>query len=61
MPVLDGDELVGKVDATADREAGVLVVDAVHEDGDWSARAARAVDAELDALAEWLGLEVVRS
>jgi len=37
MPVLDGDELVGKVDATADREAGVLIVDAVHEDGDWSA------------------------
>ncbi|CAB4942174.1 unannotated protein [freshwater metagenome] len=61
MPVLDGDELVGKVDATADREAGVLAVDAVHEDDDWSdARRAR-VDAELDALGEWLGLEVVRA
>ena len=41
MPVLDADELVGKVDATADREAGVLIVDAVHEDGDWSAAAVR--------------------
>ena len=61
MPVLDGDVLVGKVDATADREAGVLVVDAVHEDGHWSARRRSRVDAELGALGEWLGLEVVRS
>ena len=61
MPVLDGDELVGKVDATADRDAGVLIVDAVHEDGDWSARRRARVDAELGALAEWLGLEVARS
>ena len=61
MPVLDGDELVGKVDATADREGGVLIVDAVHEDGAWSAARRRRVDAELGALGEWLGLEVVRS
>ncbi|MGF9755651.1 crosslink repair DNA glycosylase YcaQ family protein [Microvirga sp. 0TCS3.31] len=61
MPVLDGDELVGKVDATADREAGVLIVDAVHEDGDWSAARRRRVHAELDALGEWLGLEVARA
>jgi uncharacterized protein YcaQ len=61
MPVLDGDELVGKLDATADREAGVLVVDAVHEDGDWSRARRDRVDAEVAALGEWLGLEVVRS
>lgn len=61
MPVLDGDELVGKVDATAEREAGVLVVDAVHEDGDWSARRRDRVHAEIDALSEWLGLEVARA
>lgn len=61
MPVLDGDELVGKVDATADLEAGVLAVDAVHEDDDWSAGRRARVDAELDALGEWLGLEVVRA
>ncbi|GAB3032180.1 hypothetical protein GCM10011376_26950 [Nocardioides flavus (ex Wang et al. 2016)] len=60
MPVLDGDELVGKVDATADRDGGVLLVDAVHEDGDWSAARRRRVHAELDALGEWLGLAVVR-
>ena len=32
MPVLHGDRLVGKVDATADRDRGVLRVDAVHWD-----------------------------
>lgn len=61
MPVLDGDELVGKVDATADRDAGVLVVDAVHEDGDWSRARRERVHAEVDALADWLGLEPVRT
>ncbi len=61
MPVLDGDELVGKIDATADREAGVLVVDAVHEDGDWSERRRRRVEDELESLGEWLGLELVRT
>lgn len=60
MPVLDGDRLVGKVDATADRDLGVLVVDAVHEDGEWTVRRRTAVDDELDALAGWLGLEAVR-
>ena len=61
MPVLHGDRLVGKIDATADREAGVLVVDAVHEDGDWTRRQRAAVQDEVDALAGWLGLEAVRS
>ncbi|NYE38076.1 hypothetical protein F4692_003221 [Nocardioides cavernae] len=61
MPVLDGDELVGKVDATADRDGGVLIVDAVHEDGDWSRSRRARVDAEVDALAAWLGLEVARA
>ncbi len=60
MPVLDGDELVGKVDATADRAAGVLIVDAVHEDGDWSARRRTRVETELAALADWLGLDLAR-
>jgi uncharacterized protein YcaQ len=61
MPVLDGDELVGKVDATADHEAGVLAVDAVHEDGDWTSARRRRVDAELEALAAWLSLDLVRA
>ena len=61
MPVLDADELVGKVDATADREAGVLLVDAVHEDGDWSTARRTRVHREVDRLADWLGLEPVRA
>jgi uncharacterized protein YcaQ len=61
MPILDGDELVGKVDATADRDGGVLIVDAVHEDGDWSKARRSRVDAELESLAAWLGLAVARS
>src|SRR5213076_1301719 len=32
LPVLHGDRLVGKIDATADRKASVLRVNAIHED-----------------------------
>jgi uncharacterized protein YcaQ len=58
MPVLYGDRLVGKVDATLDADAGVLVVDAVHRDHDWTAAMRRAVDDELDSLGSWLGATV---
>ena len=61
LPVLHGDRLVGKLDATADRRAGVLRVDAVHEDQPFSARLTSAVDREINALAHWLGLEVART
>ena len=60
MPILHGDRLVGKLDATAERDAGVLRVDAVHEDGDWSATMRADVDREIRDLATWLGLEEVR-
>ncbi|WP_209307546.1 crosslink repair DNA glycosylase YcaQ family protein [Geodermatophilus sp. DF01_2] len=58
LPVLSGDRLVGKVDATTDRKAGVLRVDAVHEDVPLDAEARGAVGAELADLATWLGLEL---
>lgn len=57
LPVLHGDMLVGKVDATADRKAGTLTVHAIHEDAPFTAEVKDALLAELDALAEWLGLE----
>lgn len=57
LPVLHDDELVGKVDAKADRKSGILTVNAVHEDVPLDADARDAVHGELDALAEWLGLE----
>ncbi|WP_228266512.1 DNA glycosylase AlkZ-like family protein [Ornithinimicrobium ciconiae] len=56
LPVLRGDQLVGKVDATADHERGVLRVDAVHDDHGWSRTAHAEVDAEIASLARWLGL-----
>ena len=61
LPILHGDRLVGKLDATADRKAGVLRVDAVHEDAPWAKSVRADVDAEIDALAGWLGLAVARS
>lgn len=58
MPILYGDRLVGKLDATAERDAGVLRVDAVHEDGEWSKTMRAAVDREIRGLARWLDLEL---
>jgi uncharacterized protein len=57
MPILHGDRLVGKLDATADRDAGVLFVDAVHEDMPFTKALRRAVDAEIESLMAWLGLD----
>jgi uncharacterized protein YcaQ len=59
LPVLHDDRLVGKVDALADRKAGVLRVHAIHEDVRFTRAVSKAVDAELDALAAWLGLDAV--
>lgn len=59
LPVLVGDRLLGKVDATADRRAGALVVHAVHEDEPLDAATREAVRAEVEDLAGWLGLEPV--
>lgn len=61
LPILCGDELIGKLDATADLAEGALFVDAIHEDGQWSRAQRRAVAAEIAALADWLGVEVVGS
>jgi uncharacterized protein YcaQ len=60
LPVLYGDQLVGKLDATADREAGVLRVTAIHQDIPFAGPVAAAVDAEIGDLARWLGLDLAR-
>jgi uncharacterized protein YcaQ len=57
LPVLHCDALVGKVDATADRDAGVLRVNAIHQDVPFTAELRAGVDGELDALRQWLGLD----
>jgi uncharacterized protein len=56
LPVLHGDRLVGKLDATADRKAGRLFVDAVHHDVPFTRAIVASVDREVAALADWLGL-----
>jgi uncharacterized protein YcaQ len=58
LPVLHEDRLVGKLDATADRKRGVLEVHAVHQDVKFTRAITKAVNAELEALASWLGLEL---
>ncbi len=61
LPILHGDQLVGKVAAAADRKASVLRVNAVHEDITFTRAITKAVRAELDDLASWLGLAAVES
>lgn len=57
LPILHGDRLVGKLDAVADRKAGVLNVNAIHEDVRFSKAMTAAVNREIAGLAAWLGLE----
>jgi uncharacterized protein len=61
LPILHGDRLVGKLDAAADRKAGVLRVDAIYEDIPFTKAVSNAVHSEIDALASWLGLTVTGS
>jgi hypothetical protein len=58
LPILHGDQLIGKLDAIADRKASVLRIHAIHEDVPFTRAMAAAVRAEIDELAAWLGLEV---
>jgi uncharacterized protein len=58
LPVLYGDRLVPKLDAAADRKAGVLRVNALHWDNEPSKAIAAAVDREIYDLATSLGLSL---
>jgi uncharacterized protein len=58
LPILYCDRLVGKVDATADRKAGVLRVDAIHKDVTFNKTMTAAVDREIKDLARWLELDL---
>ncbi len=59
LPILYGDRLVGKLDARADRTAGVLEVTAVHQDEPFGKAMSAAVDREIEDLARWLDLELL--
>jgi uncharacterized protein YcaQ len=55
LPILIGDRLLGKVDATADRKASVLRVAAIHQD---SPLPLDEVVAEIRDLADWLEMDL---
>jgi uncharacterized protein len=59
LPILHGDRLVGKVDAAAERKAGILRVHAIHEDVTFTRAIESGVQAELADLAAWLELDAV--
>jgi uncharacterized protein len=58
LPILYGDQLVGKLDATADRNARVLRVDAIHQDVPFNKATTAAVTREIKDLANWLDLDL---
>jgi uncharacterized protein len=60
MPILHDDQLVGKVDVAADRDASCLIVHAMHEDVAFTRSTRAGLTAELGALAAWLGLDHIR-
>lgn len=61
LPILVSDRLLGKVDAKAHRDERLLRVNAVHEDEPFPKRVRAEVDAQLEALAAWLGLRLERA
>jgi len=61
LPILHGDRLVGKLDAAADRKTSVLRVNAIHEDVRFTRPVAKGVQAELESLAAWLGLDTIQA
>ncbi|MEV4344662.1 crosslink repair DNA glycosylase YcaQ family protein [Actinoplanes sp. NPDC049596] len=58
MPILRGDRLIGKLDATTDRRTNTFRVDAIHEDAPFTPATHTAVLRELRDLAAWLGLDL---
>jgi uncharacterized protein YcaQ len=59
LPILHGDRLVGKLDATADRKASAFRVHALHEDVRFTREITKAVNSEIESLAAWLGLRAI--
>jgi uncharacterized protein YcaQ len=57
LPILHHDRLVGKLDASADRAASVLRVNAIHQDVEFTVEMRDAIRSEIESLAGWLGLE----
>ena len=61
LPILHGDKLVGKRDAHADRTSGVLRIDVVRQDIEFTPTITDEVDREIQNLGQWLKLHLARS
>jgi uncharacterized protein YcaQ len=59
VPILYGDRLVGKLDATTDRDDRLLRVDAIHQDEPFTKAMAAAIDREINDLARWLQVDLM--
>jgi uncharacterized protein len=59
LPILHGDRLVGRIDPTMDRKAGVFRVNAVYAEADAPSDAWPAIEIAIEGLAEWLGASAV--
>ncbi|HEU4421649.1 MAG TPA: crosslink repair DNA glycosylase YcaQ family protein [Pilimelia sp.] len=58
LPILYGDRLVGKLDATSDRPAGVLRVNAIHQDMPFTKAMNTAIQQEIESLAKFLDVKL---
>jgi len=58
LPILYGDRLVGKLDATSDRPAGVLRVNAIHQDFPFPKAMNTAIHQEIGSLGNFLNLKL---
>ena len=59
LPILHGDRLVGKLDATGRPQGSTLACDAIHQDVPFTREITAGVDAEIESLASWLGLDAI--
>ena len=59
MPILYGDRLVGKIDATTDLRERALRVDAIHRDVPFTKTMNEKVIRELADLASWLAVDLL--
>jgi uncharacterized protein YcaQ len=54
LPILYGDRLVGKLDATTDRTTRTLRVDAIHQDVPFDKPMTAAINTEIEDLSRWV-------